>query len=161
MSQVLAQIEINATPEQVWGALVDSGCLAQWLPDSIDLEAFGRLSGASDHPVHYHYDLFSTVQEQATQWEAHRSYAYQVGNVGPIRCAVTSFQLSPSPAGTLLTQAVNVQMKFGPLGAALDSLVFRPQFRKQMHASLASLKRYVEGHQPTSAETEVAGLLAA
>lgn len=161
MSQVTAQVEINASAEEVWSALVDSGRLSQWLPASVDLDAFGRLGGAGDHPMYYHYDLYSTVQEQATRWEANRSYAYHVGNIGPIRSAVTSFHLTPSPEGTRLTQTVSVAMMFGPLGAALDSLVFRPQFRKQMNASLASLKRYVEGGRSAEAGAKVPFSLAA
>lgn len=161
MSQVMAQVEINASAEEVWAALVDSGRLSQWLPSSVDLDAFGRLSGAGDHPLYYHHHLYSTVQEQATRWEAHHSYAYQVGNIGPIRSAVTSFQLTPLPDGTRLTQTVSVEMKFGPLGAALDGLMFRPQFRKQMNASLASLKNYLEGGRSAQAGANVAFSLAA
>jgi uncharacterized protein YndB with AHSA1/START domain len=161
MSQVLAQVQINASAQEVWAALVDSGRLSQWLPASVDLNAFGRLSGAGDHPVYYHYDLYSTVEERATRWEANRSYAYQVGNIGPIRSAVTTFQLTPSPEGTTLTQTVSVQMKFGPLGSVLDGLVFQPQFRKQMKASLASLKSYVECGQPAEAAPEIAFSMAA
>jgi hypothetical protein len=53
--------------------------------------------------------------------------------------------------GTLLTQTVNFQMKYGPVGAALDRLIFRPEFQRQMEANLQSLKNYVEASAALSA----------
>jgi hypothetical protein len=41
------------------------------------------------------------------------------------------FSLDPVGEGeTLLTQTLDFQMKFGPVGALMDTLGFRPQFRK-------------------------------
>jgi hypothetical protein len=47
-------------------------------------------------------------------------------------------------------------MKLGPVGALIDTLVFRPQFRKQMEQSLAALKEYVEHNEVVDTSVDLA-----
>ena len=161
MSQVLAQININAPADEVWKVLVDSGRLSEWLPYAANLGSLAQLAGGSPSPKHYHHDLFSAVDERASEWEAGRSYSYVVNNVGFIKRADSSFSLSPCEEGTLLTQSVDFQMKYGVVGAMMDRLVFRPQFRKQMGTSLRALKDFVEGPYCSDGRTEAGYPLAA
>ena len=154
MSQVFSQVIINAPAGRVWEALVDSGRFPQWLPNSVKLDSLVELGGGSSSPKYFHYDLYSTVNEQATQLEAGRSYSYVVSNVGPIKSAYSSLSLSDSEAGTVLSHTVDFRMKYGPVGAMAGSLVFRPQFRKQMEASLAALKEFIEAQDGIATRPE-------
>jgi hypothetical protein len=56
----------------------------------------------------------------------------------------------------MLTQTLDFQMKLGPIGAVMDTLIFRPQFRKQMEQSLVALKGYVERGEAVDADVELA-----
>jgi hypothetical protein len=56
----------------------------------------------------------------------------------------------------LLTQTLDFQMKFGLAGALMDTLVFHPQFRKQMEQSLAPLKGYVEHNEAVDTHIDLA-----
>ena len=150
MSQVVAQVSINAPVEQVWEALLDWEYISQWAPDRARLDSLVELGGGSPNPRYFHYDLYSTVQEQVTQLDAGRSYSYVVSNVGLIKSAQSSFSLNGSGTGTLLSHIVDFQMKYGPVGVIAGSLVFRPQFRKQMETSLASLKKFIEASYETA-----------
>jgi hypothetical protein len=161
MSEVLAQVKINAPTEKVWEMLVDSDRLSEWLPNSISLGSNGVDGSENPGPKYYHYDLFSTVKERATGREPGKSYSYVVENAGFIKSAHNSFHLSDSEGGTLLTQTINFQMKYGPLGNIMDNWIFRPQFNKQMEASLAALKNFVEANTSPGSDTEVDHLLAA
>jgi uncharacterized membrane protein len=154
MSQVFSQVIINAPADQVWEALMDAGHLTQWLPSSVRLDSLVELGGGSSSPKYFHYDLYSTVKERTTQLEAGRSYSYVVSNVGPIKSAYNSLSLSDSEVGTVLSHTVDFRMKYGPLGAMAGSLVFRPQFHKQMQASLAALKMFIEAREGTAARPE-------
>jgi parvulin-like peptidyl-prolyl isomerase len=51
---------------------------------------------------------------------------------------------------------LDFQMKLGPVGALMDTLVFRPQFRKQMEQSLAALKEYVEHNEAVDTNVDLA-----
>ncbi len=44
----------------------------------------------------------------------------------------------------MVTAFIDFQMKFGPVGALLDKLVLRRQFRKVMALGLGGLKYHVE-----------------
>ena len=112
--------------------------------------------------MYYDPDLFHNVEDRAIAWEESHHYAYEVKNIGPIKFAYNRFALTPvGEVGeeTLLTQTLDFQMKFGPAGALMDTLVFRPQFRKQMKESLAALKEYVEHDE--AVESSVDFVLAA
>ena len=144
MSKVVSQVSINAPAYQVWEALLDSRRISQWAPNAAKLDSLVELSGGSSSPRYFHYDLYSTVKEQLTQLDAGRSYSYVVSNAGPIKSANSSFSLNDSGGATVLSHTVEFQMKYGPVGVIADSLVFRPQFRKQMEAGLAALKNFIE-----------------
>jgi hypothetical protein len=151
MTELRLQMKIDAPAERILEVLADSVQVSRWLPQPTATNSQESDSEETMAPRHYHHDLFSTLKERATEWEAGRSYAYVIENFGPIKSAYVSFNATPDADGTLLTQAVNFQMKYGPVGAALDSLIFRPEFRRQMELNLQSLKNYVEASALRSA----------
>jgi uncharacterized membrane protein len=155
MSQVSTQVQIKAPANELWKVLINLGSLSQWLPDDVNLEPASQNSESK----YYDEDPFQEVEGRTTRWEEGHRYAYEVKNVGPIKSAYNRFSLAPTgEAGeeTVLTQTLEFQMKFGPIGALMDTLVFRPQFRKQMEQSLAALKEYVERNGPVDASVELA-----
>jgi hypothetical protein len=108
---------------------------------------------------YYDPDLFHNVEDRAIRWEESHHYAYEVKNIGPIKSAYNRFSLTPiGEAGeeTMLTQTLDFQMKLGPIRAVMDTLTFRPQFRKQMEQSLVALKEYVERGEVVDANVELA-----
>jgi hypothetical protein len=101
--------------------------------------------------------LHHPAEERAIGWEEGHHYAYEVKNIGPIRSAYDRFSLNRVGEGeTVLTQTLDFQMKLGPVGALMDTLVFRPQFRKQMEQSLAALKEYVEHNEAVDISVDLA-----
>lgn len=151
MTEVRSQLKIDASAERILEVLADSVQVSRWLPQPVGAGTPGPDAEEIASPRHYHYDLFSTLKERATEWEAGRNYAYEIENFGPIKSAYVSFYATRVADGTLLTQTVNFQMKYGPMGAALDRLIFRPEFQRQMEANLQSLKNYVEASALRSA----------
>ena len=152
MTEVRSQLKIDATAERILEVLADSVQASRWLPQPAGAGAPEPDTEEIVAPRYYHYDLFSTLEQRATEWEAGRTYAYVIENFGPIKSAYVSFYATRVADGTLLTQTVNFQMKYGPVGAALDSLIFRPEFRRQMELNLRSLKNYVEASTPLLAQ---------
>jgi hypothetical protein len=109
--------------------------------------------------MYYEPDLFcNNIEDRAIRWEESHHYAYEVKNIGPIKFAYNRFALTPvGEVGeeTLLTQTLDFRMKFGPAGALMDTVVFRPQFRKQMEQSLAALKEYVEHNEVVNSSVDL------
>jgi hypothetical protein len=108
--------------------------------------------------MYYEPVPFRNIEERAIAWEESPHYAYEVKNIGPIKFAYNRFALTPvGEVGeeTLLTQTLDFQMKFGPAGVLMDTLVFRPQFRKQMEQSLAVLKEYVEHNEVVESSVDL------
>jgi hypothetical protein len=106
---------------------------------------------------YYGANPFPNAEERAIGWEEGHHYAYEVKNIGPIRSAYNRFSLNRVGEGeTVLTQTLDFQMKLGPVGALMDTLVFRPQFCKQMEQSLAALKEYVEHNEAVDISVDLA-----
>ena len=106
---------------------------------------------------YYGANPFPNAEDRATGWEEGHHYAYEVKNIGPIRSAYNRFSLNRVGEGeTVLTQTLDFQMKLGPVGALMDTLVFRPQFCKQMEQSLAALKEYVEHNEAVDISVDLA-----
>jgi uncharacterized membrane protein len=157
MSQLSTQVQIKAPADKLWKVLVDLDSLPQWVPDNASSETASQNSETMTAPRYYDATPFHDVEERATGWEEGHHYAYEVKNIGPIRSAYNCFSLNPVGEGeTVLTQTLDFQMKLGPVGALMDTLVFRPQFRKRMEQSLAALKEYVEHNEAVDTSVDLA-----
>jgi uncharacterized membrane protein len=158
MSQVSTQVQIKAPADKLWKVLTDLDSLSPWPSDDVS-PAPSENDENTVTAMYYEPDLFRNVEDQAMQWEESHHYAYKVKNIGPTKSAYNRFALTPvGEVGeeTLLTQTLDFQMKFGPAGALMDTLVFRPQFRKQMEQSLAALKEYVEHNEIVDTSIDLA-----
>jgi ribosome-associated toxin RatA of RatAB toxin-antitoxin module len=157
MSQLSTQVQIKAPADKLWKALVDLDSLPQWVPDNTGSETASQNSETMPAPRYYDANPFHDAEDRATDREEGHHYAYEVKNIGPIKSAYNRFSLNPVGEGeTVLTQALDFQMKLGPVGSLMDTLVFRPQFRKQMEQSLAALKEYVEHNEAVDSSVDLA-----
>jgi ribosome-associated toxin RatA of RatAB toxin-antitoxin module len=154
MSQLSAQVQIKASVDKLWEVLVDLDSLPQWAPDNASSETASQNNETMTTARYYDATPFRNAEERATGWEEGHHYAYEVKNIGPIKSAYNRFSLTPVGEGeAVLTQTLDFQMKLGPVGALMDTLVFRPQFRKQ---SLAALKEYVEHNEVVESSVDLA-----
>jgi uncharacterized protein YndB with AHSA1/START domain len=157
MSQLSTQVQIKVPVDKLWKALADLDSLSQWVPDNTRSETASQNSKTMTTAQYYDANPFHNVEERVNGWEEDHHYAYEVKNIGLIKCAYNRFSLnSVSEVETVLTQTLDFQMKLGPVGALMDTLVFRPQFRKQMEQSLAALKEYVEHNEAVDTIVDLA-----
>jgi uncharacterized protein YndB with AHSA1/START domain len=157
MSKLSTQVQIKAPADKLWEVLVDLDSLSQWVPDNTSPETAPQNSETMSTVRYYDANPFPNAEERTTSWEESHHYAYEVKNIGPIKSAYNRFSLNPVGEGeTVLTQTLDFQMKLGPVGALMDTLVFRPQFRKQMEQSLAALKEYVEHNEAVDTSIDLA-----
>jgi uncharacterized protein YndB with AHSA1/START domain len=157
MSQLSTQVQIKAPADKLWEVLVDLDSLSQWVPDNTSPQTASQHSETMTTARYYDANPFHNAEEHTIGWQEGHHYAYEVKNIGPIKSAYNRFSLNPVGEGeTVLTQTLDFQMKLGPVGALMDTLVFHPQFRKQMEQSLATLKEYVEHNEAVDTSVELA-----
>jgi hypothetical protein len=147
MSHLSTQVQIKTPADKLWKVLADLDSLSQWPADDVSPDPLENDENTVT-AMYYNPDLLrNNIEDRTSVWQESHHYAYVVKNIGPIKFAYNRFALTPvGQVGeeTLLTQTLDFQIKFGPAGALMDTLVFRPQFRKQMEQSLTALKGYVE-----------------
>jgi hypothetical protein len=157
MSQLSTQVQIKAPADKLWKVLVDPDSLSQWAPDNASSETRSQNSKTMSTARYYDANPFHNAEERATGWQEGHHYAYEVKNIGPIKSAYNRFSLDPVGEGeTVLTQTSDFQMKFVPVGTLMGTLVFRPQFRKQMKQSLAALNEYFEHNEAVDTSVDLA-----
>ena len=78
-----------------------------------------------------------------THWSG-RSFTIDGKTVLPMKYVRNRFSVSPAGNGTVVTAFIDFQMKFGPVGALMDKLVLRRQFRKVMTHGRGGLNHHVK-----------------
>ena len=143
MSKLTTQVKINAPMDKVWEVLADFGATDKWSPviskSYSTTEANGGV-GAGRHCQ----TSFGALKEQIVEWEEGRSFTIDGKTVLPMKYVRHRFSVSPAGDGTVVTGLLDFQMKFATVGALLDKLVLRREFRKALTQGLAGLKYHVE-----------------
>jgi len=83
--------------------------------------------------------------ERVTHWEERRALGLEVVESDwPIRSMRWVTRIEPQGQGTRITQDLEYQVKYGPLGTVLDAFVLRRAIRRNVGAVLAELVRHAE-----------------
>lgn len=148
MSKVSAEIEIDASPEQVWEVVMDPERLGDWVTIHREVDR------VSDRPLkngstlrqelclrHVNFHVRWTVDEAKTNeravWEGK----------GPARSkAHTLYRLEPNGnGGTKFAYENEFKAPLGPLGAAASRALVGGVPQREANATLKNLKRLIEG----------------
>ena len=112
-----SQVKINAPMDKVWEVLADFGATDKWSPVISKSYSTTEANGGVGAGRHCQTS-FGALKEQIVEWEEGRSFTIDGKTVLP--------------------------MKFATVGALLDKLVLRREFRKALTQGLAGLKYHVE-----------------
>ncbi len=146
MSVVIAQIDIAAPIDDVWGKMMDPGCIREWVTivDSIDYVDHGpiRPGFRMDQTLHLRGVRFK-VRWTLTELDAPR-FARWEGH-GPARStAVTEDRLTEHNGFTRVDYRNEFRTPLGPLGAAASRVIVGGIPDKEANASLRQLKEILE-----------------
>lgn len=145
MTTISASTRINAPKARVWEVLADLGGISKWNPGvarSYYTSEQTRGDGASRH-----CDLQPRgwLEERAFDWREGEGYTIDVYDSDlPLERNRVRFTLSENGEATTVTVTADYKLKFGPLGALLDAVYGRRQFRRGFEGLLAGLKYHVE-----------------
>jgi ligand-binding SRPBCC domain-containing protein len=148
-------IRIDATPEAVWRVLGTLDVLHEYDPG---VKKAALLSGPSEGlGASRKCDLApgGWFEERVTEWKPHAALAFELSACTlPVKRLKHRYTLTPSSGGTVVTQRMEYELKFGPLGRAMDALMVRRKWNDGVLSFFAGLKARVEGSNgPGTAET--------
>ncbi|MBK9072504.1 MAG: SRPBCC family protein [Myxococcales bacterium] len=138
-------IRIKATPQQVWQALgqldalekYDSGVKKSTLLDG-PKEGMGATRQCDLTPGGW-------FRERVTDWKPGATLAFELTACTlPVKALRHSYRFEVDGAETIVTQKMEYQLKFGPLGALMDVLMVRIQWNSGIKSFFAGLKAHVE-----------------
>jgi ligand-binding SRPBCC domain-containing protein len=150
MTVLETSIRIAAAPEAVWSALSALDALDRYDPgvaksEIISPERFGP--GAARR-----CDLRpgGWFKERVGDWRPNEGLSFELFECTlPVRRLRHSYTLVPEAGGTIVTQRMEYELKFGVVGRILDAVVVRKKWATGIRAFFSGLKRYVEEGQDT------------
>lgn len=146
MTTLYNSVGIDAPLEKVWNFLAKLEALQAYDPAiaSSKVETPDKLGlGASRRCTLKDGGWF---REKVTLWEPHRALAFELHDCSlPVRRLSHHYRLTEQSDTTLVTQRMDYDLKFGPVGALLDAMLVRRRWDQGIKTFFLGLKGYVEG----------------
>jgi hypothetical protein len=145
MTSLRHEVHAACPPEHVWALLADLEAVRHYNPgvQRAVIEGTQR-SGVGARRA---CDLVpkGRVVERVTHWDERRALGLEVVESDwPIRFMRWVTHVEPSGDGTRISQSLEYEVKFGPLGWLLDHLVMRSKLSHALDEVFASLARHAE-----------------
>jgi carbon monoxide dehydrogenase subunit G len=143
MTTLSHEIFIAAPVHKVWATLSDLCAVTQYNATVVSARIEGeRSTGVGAYRV-CELKPKGKVKERVTIWEPDRCIGLEVVESDwPIVFMNWETGLAPKDSGTLVTQAMQYQVKFGLLGSLLDTLVMR----RKLDAAIADVFKRMKAH---------------
>jgi ligand-binding SRPBCC domain-containing protein len=146
MSIVRHDLKATCPPEKVWALLSDLVAVPSY---NSQVRAV-RLRGGQVQGIgaERECDLApkGKVVERVTVWEDGRALGLEVVESDwPIRHMRWVTRVAPDTGGTRVTQELDYQVKFGPLGWALDQLIMKRMLERNVGRALMGMIERAEG----------------
>jgi carbon monoxide dehydrogenase subunit G len=144
---VLTQIDLAATPEEVWAVVMDVERLGEWV--SIHKKLGKHSEGVPTVGSWMEQTLVLRGAKFKVRWElvqCEAPYRAEWVGKGPARSkAETGYRLEPIDGGTRFHYRNEFKAPMGPLGALAATALVGGLPQKEAHASLSNLKRLLAG----------------
>ncbi len=149
MTVIEHDVHAACAPERVWALLADLEAVGRYNPGVRRAAVEGTQRAGIGARRSCELVPKGRVVERVTHWEDGRAVGLEVAESDwPIHFMRWITRLEPSDGGTRITQALEYQVKFGPLGWLLDSLVMKRKLTAALDVVFASLVRHAEAARP-------------
>ena len=148
MAKIRRDIEVRATPEEAFEALIDWSRLSDWSTVTISHDGADRGSGVGDEfdqqlriagvPLRTHW--------RVVEFQPPRSLTYEVTAMAAGRMTLRQ-EVSPSGEGSRVEFDVDYDLPGGFLGEALDRVYVERRNEREVEHSLQNLKDLLEGQK--------------
>jgi Polyketide cyclase / dehydrase and lipid transport len=145
MTTIHHRYESKASPEQLWHSLSDLTLVETYNPtvkkahlQGGQKEGVGTIRACDLKPK-------GKIVERVTVWEQGKAVGLEiVESDWPISRMQWVTRIDPQGAGSVLSQRLDYDMKFGPLGWILNILVLKRNIQKNVGEALAGLIELAE-----------------
>ncbi len=148
MTTIHHEVQANCAPEQVWALLSDLEAVQRYNPTVRTATVQGaRRTGVGAERA---CELVpkGRVVERVTHWEDGRAVGLEVAQSDwPIHFMRWVTRVEPAGASTRITQSLEYNVKFGPVGWLLDNLVIKRKLTSTLDEVFASLVKHAEGRK--------------
>lgn len=148
MTKLSYETRIEAPVQQVWDVLADFGGTWKYNPNVTKSHSTSETN--SGVGAERHCDLAfagAEVEERIVDWNEGRSYDVAIldgRRTPPMKDPLAHFEVEADGDATVVRAFMRYDMKYGPLGWAMDRAMVRPKFGKAFGQILAGLKHHVE-----------------
>lgn len=147
------QIFAACPPQQVWALLSDLEAVQRYNPGVRTAVVRGTQRAGVGAVRSCELVPKGRVVERVTHWEEGRAVGLElVEHEWPVEFMRWVTRVEPHDGGTRITQALEYQVRFGPLGWLLDALVMKRKLTASLDEVFASLARHAmsESHGTAS-----------
>lgn len=149
MTKFSVSVKVDAPTEKVWEVLADLGSIYKWNPGVAHSHSTSDAPGGEGATRHCDIQngkiKMGYLEERAFNWCEGEGYTIDIyASTMPMKSSIVGFDIRPDGDGTIVTVTPEYNMKFGPLGLIMDTLMGRRMFKKGMRGLLAGLKYHVE-----------------
>lgn len=148
MNKITHEVWIDAPRQKVWDVLADFGNV--YLTNPYITKSYLTSDQKTGVGTTRHCDLTlfgATVEERIIGWDEGRSIEidiYDRKNLPVIKTQGAAFTLQDENGGTRLRGAIHYTLKYGPIGALMNTFMLKPQNTKAWTTFLAGIKHYAE-----------------
>lgn len=149
MTTLRHQIRIDAPAEAVWAAIAgDLTAVQHYNPMVSSARLLTERRGGVGATRRCELRPRGFVEERVWEWTPARSIGLEVAaSPWPIVFMRWRTELAAEGNATLVSQDMEYEPKFGPLGAVMDALVMRRKLDRGIRDVFESLKRWVEARR--------------
>ncbi len=145
MRELTEEIAIARPHEAVWDLLADFGGVSRWAPYMKTSHLIGDVQSGVGMRRGMRHAWGFRFEEAVTHWNEGEGFSFDVFRAPfPMQHVKESWKLEHSNGISTVSTRVTYNMKLGPLGKAIDSLLVRFIVRREMRAGLRGLKQYSE-----------------
>lgn len=145
MSAFTERITINAPKDAVWSALANIGSIHEWNPGVVGSRMTSPGEAGLGSGRRCELGGRNYLDEEVVEWTPGAALTMRIVATNlPFKTADIRFTLESRGRETLVTVSPKYTLKFSMLGALLDVVIVRRQYRKGMINLLKGLKQHVE-----------------
>jgi hypothetical protein len=146
MTTIHHDIVAACAPDRVWALLADLEAVQHYNPGVRHAAVEGALRTGVGARRSCELLPKGRVVERVTHWEEGRAVGLELeSHDWPVDFMRWVTRIEPDARGTRITQALEYQVKFGPVGWLLDQMVMKRKLTTSLDAVFASLARHAEG----------------
>lgn len=142
-------VRIKAPPAKVWAVLAKLDALQEYDPCIAKSQVVSSAKEGLGATRQCDLTPSGSYKERVAEWNPHHSLAFElVECTFPVTKLRHRYTLTPDGAGTLVTQQMEYEMKFGLLGRLMDKFLVRKQWNAGIKHFFDGLTHYAETGQP-------------